>query len=254
MAIFRKVHIQFWSDVFIQSLTPEQKFFFLYLLTNEKTKQCGIYEITTRHISYDTGYNTETVNKLIEFFENAGKILFSRETNEIAVKNWEKYNGSRSPDVQNLVNKELKSVKNTILPQWLHSGGTVNPQSKKSLREEPEGEQEQEQEQEREPEKELEVEKSEIGSEKVKEIANEVWKDQIWREQVCQGLSVSMEELKKWLAQFNSSVASDCIPGFNKSQYKKMSRGWIVLQKSKGNKIEMANTIKTSDSAPLRRL
>jgi len=45
MAIFRKIHVQFWGDIFIQSLTPEQKFFFLYLLTNERTKQCGVYEM-----------------------------------------------------------------------------------------------------------------------------------------------------------------------------------------------------------------
>jgi len=144
MAIFRKIHVHFWSDVFIQSLTPEQKFFFLYLLTNERTKQCGIYEITTRQISYDTGYNVETVNKLIDFFANEKKVRYSRETNEIAIKNWEKYNGSRSPDVQNLVNKELKSVKSQLLLQWLQSPTTVVSQSKKSLREEPEEEREQE--------------------------------------------------------------------------------------------------------------
>lgn len=124
MAIFRKIHVHFWSDVFIQSLTPEQKFFFLYLLTNEKTKQCGIYEITLRQISYDTGYNIETVNTLISFFEKCGKVRFSAETCEMAIKNWDKYNGSKAPDVQNLVNKELKSIKNKELPKWLHSGTT----------------------------------------------------------------------------------------------------------------------------------
>lgn len=244
MAIFRKVHVQFWSDVFIQSLTPEQKFFFLYLLTNEKTKQCGIYEITTRHISYDTGYNVETINKLIDFFEKTGKILFSRDTNEIAVKNWEKYNGSRSPDVQRLVDKELKSIKNKKLPEWLQSGATVIADSKKSLREEPE----------REPEREPEVEGGEIGSEMVKQIANEVWKDQIWKEQICIGLQMTMEELKKWLALFNSSIASDNIPGFNKGRYKKMSRGWIVSQKEKGVRVETGAMTKKSDSAPLTSL
>lgn len=148
MAIFRKVHVQFWSDVFIQSLTPEQKFFFLYLLTNERTKQCGIYEITTRQISYDTGYNVETINKLIDFFEGVGKILFSRQTNEIAIKNWDKYNSSRSPDVQRLVNKELKSIKNIKLIEWLQSVDTVSPQYEKSLRGEVEPEREPERERE----------------------------------------------------------------------------------------------------------
>lgn len=146
MAIFRKIHIQFWSDVFIQSLTPEQKFFFLYLLTNERTKQCGIYEITTRQISYDTGYNVETINRLIDFFTAADKIQFSRETNEVAIKNWDKYNSSRSPDVKRLVNKEIKSVKCPKLIQWLQSGDTVVGGTEKSLRGDPEREPEEERE------------------------------------------------------------------------------------------------------------
>lgn len=90
----------------------------------------------------------------------------------------------------------------------------------------------------------------EIGSAKVKVIANEVWKDQHWRDSICMGLSVSPEELKKWLAMFNSSVASDNVPGFDKGRYKKMSRGWIVTQQQKGVKVE-THTQKKSDSAPL---
>lgn len=240
MAIFRKVHVQFWSDVFVQSLTPEQRYFFLYLLTNERTKQCGIYETTTRQISYDTGYNIETVLKLIDFFTAAKKIRFSGETNEIAIKNWEKYNGSRSPDVKSLVNKEVKSIKNKKLIEWVQSVDTVLPQSKSSLREEPE----------REPEREPE---EEIGSEVVKKIANDVWKDQGWREQMCMGLSLQMEELKKWLALFNSSVSGDSIPDFNKTRYKKMSRGWIASQLAKGGKVE-TNIDRKSDAPPLHRL
>jgi len=243
MAIFRKIHVQFWSDVFIQSLTPEQKFFFLYLLTNERTKQCGIYEITTRQISYDTGYNVETVLKLIDFFTQAKKVLYYRDTNEIAIKNWEKYNGSRSPDVQSLVIKELKSVKSKVLIDWVQSVDRVLPQSKSSLRQEPEEE----------PEREREPEVEEIGSKKVKEIANDVWKDQIWKEQICMALSVSMEELKKWLAMFNSSISGDNVPGFNRCRYMKMSRGWIAKQQAKGVTVETGIS-KKSEAAPLTRL
>lgn len=235
MAIFRKIHTQFWSDPFVQSLSPEKKYFYLYLLTNEKTKQCGIYEITPRQISYDTGYNVETVLVLLEFFIGVGKILVSRETNEIAVKNWKKYNDSRSPGVQKCIKEELTLVKNRELPLWIQSGGTVGGLS---LQEEEE------------PEKEPE---EEVGSEQVKKVANEVWKDQFWKESVCQGLSLSVEQLQKWLAMFNSSIASDKVKNFDKSSYKKMSRGWIVKQKERGTTVETGTT-KTSNSAPLGRL
>ena len=53
MAIFRKVHVTFWRDEFVEGLTPEQKFFYLYLLTNDRTTQCGIYEITIKQMQVD---------------------------------------------------------------------------------------------------------------------------------------------------------------------------------------------------------
>lgn len=119
MAIFRKVHVTFWSDSFVQDLTPEQKFFYLYLLTNDKATIAGVYEITLRQISYQTGYNIETVEKLVGFFTEKGKIMFSRDTNEIAIKNWGKYNGSDSPKVRTLVSRVINSVKNKELVHFL---------------------------------------------------------------------------------------------------------------------------------------
>lgn len=120
MATFRKVHVQFWGDPYIQDLTPEQKFFYLYLLTNSQTKQCGIYEITLKQICYDTGYNIDTVSKLLEYCINTDKIRFNKQTNEIAIKNWNKYNGSDSPKVQSCVNQELKSVKDENLILYIY--------------------------------------------------------------------------------------------------------------------------------------
>lgn len=93
----------------------------------------------------------------------------------------------------------------------------------------------------------------EVGIEKVTQIANEVWKDQGWKEQVCMGLTISIEELKKWMAQFNSSVSNDNVPDFNKSKYKKMIRGWISKQQAKGNKVE-TGVSKKSDAPPLSKL
>ena len=141
MSIFRKIHTSFWGDSFIQDLTPEQKYFFLYLLTNDKTKQCGIYEITLRQMCYDTGYNDETVKKLLEFFISKGKIKYSEKSKEVALSNWLKYNDSTSPKVKSCVNKELEKVKDRLLIQYLYSTDT-------HTQEEQEQEEEQEEEQE----------------------------------------------------------------------------------------------------------
>ena len=120
MAIFRKVHTSFWSDSFTGELDTEKKLFYLYLITNEKTSACGIYEIRKKQISFDLGYSTDTVSKLLEYFIKCDKIMYNEETSEIALKNWYKYNPPSSPKIQSCINKELKLVKDTVLIQYVN--------------------------------------------------------------------------------------------------------------------------------------
>lgn len=119
MATFRKVHTSFWSDPFVESLTPEQKFFLLFLLTNEKTSQCGIYQLTMKQMVFHSGYNSDTVEKLINFFSEECKIMYDRETQEMAIKNWRKYNDHSSPKVQACVQQELLKVKSERLKSFM---------------------------------------------------------------------------------------------------------------------------------------
>ena len=110
MAIFRKVHTSFWSDTFISDLDKDKKLFYLYILTNERTTQCGIYEISKKQISFDLGYSIDTVCKLLQYFIKLGKIRYNEQTKELAVGNWLKYNGSTSPKVKSCIDKEFSKV------------------------------------------------------------------------------------------------------------------------------------------------
>jgi hypothetical protein len=112
MAVYRQVHVDFWQDGFVLDLTPEEKYFFLYLMTNSKTTQCGIYELPKRIIETETGYNRETVEKLLDRFADYGKIEYCNETKEIMILNWIKYNKINSPKVKQCILKELSRVKN----------------------------------------------------------------------------------------------------------------------------------------------
>jgi hypothetical protein len=126
MAVFRKVHTLIWSDPFFSELESKKKLFFIYLLTNERTKQCGIYEISKRQISFDLGYSIDTVSNLLEYFTKKGKIKFSDNTNEIALKNWDKYNKSTSPKVKMCIENELKEVKDRVLIEYIYSIDTAS--------------------------------------------------------------------------------------------------------------------------------
>ncbi|MBU3182528.1 replication protein [Clostridium psychrophilum] len=112
MAKYRQLYTEFWSDSFVLELTTQEKFFYLYLLTNTKSTQSGVYELSKRFIEMETGFDRETVDKLIEKFISYKKILYCEETKEIMMINWMKYNIPNNPNAIKCVNKEMSKVKN----------------------------------------------------------------------------------------------------------------------------------------------
>lgn len=120
MAKYRYVYCNFWADTEMLELTPEEKYFYLYLLTNEYTTQCGIYEISYKQIEFGTGYNRDTVAKLVERFEGYDKVRYNTQTKEMAIKNWAKYNLTTSPKVLKCVQKELERVRDRALIQYVY--------------------------------------------------------------------------------------------------------------------------------------
>jgi len=115
MAVYRQIQTSFWQDDFVINLTPEEKYFYLFLLTNSKTKQCGIYQLPVQVIVFENGYNQETVEKILKRFIDYGKIIYSVKTREIGILNWCKYNPMQSPKVKSCVDRELKEVKDKSL-------------------------------------------------------------------------------------------------------------------------------------------
>ena len=155
MAIFRKIHTSFWADTFVQDLDTDHKLFYLYLLTNERTKQCGIYEISKKQISFDTGYSIDKVSKLLNYFIKVGKIMYNDITKELAIKNWNKFNSSSSPKVVSCIKTELHNIKDRVLIEYVNGIYTTSQQ-------EEEQEQEEEKEQEKDSNLSLLLNKSEL--------------------------------------------------------------------------------------------
>ncbi|HDR7325619.1 MULTISPECIES: DnaD domain-containing protein [Bacillus] len=112
MAVYRNVQVNFWQDEFILDLTPEERYFYIYLLTGTKTKQCGIYILPKRVAELETGYSMETVEKLLNRFVEYGKIFYDMETKELFIVNWLHYNPILNTNVEKCVLRELKTVKN----------------------------------------------------------------------------------------------------------------------------------------------
>lgn len=130
MAIKRIVSTEFWTDKkVVDQFSPEDKLFFLYLLTNPHTTQLGIYPFVTKIAAFEIGYSSESVAALIERFEKYGIIKFSQKTNEIAVKNYLKHSIVKGgTPVYDLLVKEAGLVKDKSLLSFVLSanGDTLN--------------------------------------------------------------------------------------------------------------------------------
>lgn len=115
---FRMFYSNFWSDSQIQDdFTPEDRYFYFYLLTNMNTTQLGVYEISVSIMSAELGYEKNVVKTMLKRFEEYHKlIVFNDETKELALLKWAKYNWRRGgKPVWDLVQKEIDEVKDKSL-------------------------------------------------------------------------------------------------------------------------------------------
>ncbi|MEH7481160.1 DnaD domain protein [Neobacillus drentensis] len=118
MEKYRMVRTDFWKNpVVLEEMSPEDKFFYLYLLTNPHTTQIGIYKITKKQMAFDLGYSIESVHALIERFIELHKVIrYNPETRELAIKNWGKYNLHKGgKPVMDCIYSELKDIEDLSL-------------------------------------------------------------------------------------------------------------------------------------------
>lgn len=107
------MRLSFWTDnKVIDEFTPEDKYFYLYLLTNPQTNLCGCYEISYKSMSEDTGYNKDTCLRLLKRFDEVHNVIkFNESTKEVLVLNWYKYNWSSSTKTITGVISTAKHIK-----------------------------------------------------------------------------------------------------------------------------------------------
>lgn len=136
MAIYRQIHVDFWQDEIVTELSPEEKYFYLYLMTNNRTTQCGVYRFNLKVMAFDLGYDKSTVEKLLSRFVSNGRIKYNEEENEIYLVNWLKYNSARSPKVAKVIDKQLADVrtvefKDDVISRCIQYGYPIGTVSKK---------------------------------------------------------------------------------------------------------------------------
>ena len=118
---FRMIQNDFWTDSkIVDDFSPEDKYFYLYLLTTPLANSSGCYEVSIKTMAEHLGWNKETVEKLLERFEVVLNVIrYSRDTKEILILNWAKYNWTDSPKFRKGLEKYIKAIKNPEFKAFL---------------------------------------------------------------------------------------------------------------------------------------
>jgi hypothetical protein len=121
MAIYRNIQMTFWSDAkVVDEFTPEDRYFYLYALTNPHTNLSGCYEISLKQMSDETGYSRETVQKLLQRFNQVHHCLvYGEVTKELLVLHWSRYNWTVSDKFRKPLEKEISGIKNQAFKEYL---------------------------------------------------------------------------------------------------------------------------------------
>lgn len=87
MAERRIIYTSFWTDPRVRkNYTPEDKYFYLYLLTNVHTNSCGCYEISMNQMKHETGFDDEMIEHLLWRMEYKHDVIrYDAKTKEVLV-------------------------------------------------------------------------------------------------------------------------------------------------------------------------
>ena len=121
MALYRNIHLSFWQDTKVtDDFTPEDRYFYLYLLTNPHTNLCGCYEISIKQMANEMGYDVKKVIKLIERFSSIHNLIrYSQSGRELLIFHWSKYNWTSSEKFRKPLLQEIQNVKTDDFREYL---------------------------------------------------------------------------------------------------------------------------------------
>jgi hypothetical protein len=112
---YRKIHDDFWTDVHNEELTPIERYFYLYLITNPKNNQIGLFEFSVKQAMAQTDLTKKEITDAIKTLEKEGRIARSKKTKELVLCNFFKHNLSKSPSLVSHVLELIKTVKDKEL-------------------------------------------------------------------------------------------------------------------------------------------
>jgi hypothetical protein len=237
MDLRRSVNTKIWSDVWFETISTEEKLLWIYLITNSSTNMLGVYELSERKMSFESGLSLDSIRKAFKGFESLKKAKYIN--GYVVLYNWIKNQSfntnmkkSALSDYEKLPNTVKLSIKSFFDNKIMESFGTLS----KDLLILPKNEKENESEEEDESE--------EKKADRHNDSFRKLYESKKWIETVCISLKCEEINLKNHLNGFRLSLLS-------KKDYKKTEEdaashfiNWV----NRGNEVPKNNGPKGSET------
>lgn len=111
----------FWTDTDVMdNFTPEDKYFYLYLLTTPRSNMSGCYELSINQAAIDLGYSKDAVEHILKRFIAQHKVVdYDFETKEILIIKWHKYHWTHSDKYIVALWKKIACIKSERFKDYL---------------------------------------------------------------------------------------------------------------------------------------
>ncbi len=131
MANYRNIHMTFWTDgKVVDDFSPEDKYVYLWCLTNPHTNLCGCYEVSIKQIANELGYDSYAVERVLKRLDTSHEVVrYNAPTKELLILNWFRYNWSQSEKLDKPLLAEIQKIKHepfrNYLAGWYNTRGSI---------------------------------------------------------------------------------------------------------------------------------
>lgn len=109
----RLIDTELWNnEQIVEEFSSDDRYFWLYLLTSPHGTICGVMKYSPAIIGRDMGLHKDTIENLAYRFENIYKlIVVDKETKELLILNWYKWNWNTSEKLMQSVFNSKETIK-----------------------------------------------------------------------------------------------------------------------------------------------
>lgn len=121
MGPYFSVDADFWTDAdVIDAFTPEDKYFYLYLLTSPHGNISGCFEVSLKQIAAEMGYSVDSIEHLVDRFVSVHKMIdYDADNKEILIHKWGKHHWTKSEKYIVALRRKIEAIKTPRFKKYL---------------------------------------------------------------------------------------------------------------------------------------